>query len=481
MKKLSRFKILIKSLITFLVIGLSQQIAITEFNQASGQSTSPPNIVLIVIDDIGYGDLGIYGNKLHKTPNMDRLAVEGMIFTDFHTNGAVCSPTRAALMTGQYQQRSGVEHAIGFVKDEGMPLEKKTFAEMLSEAGYVNGIFGKWHLGHVELFGPNFQGFHESYVSNNTPDFHTHISRTGEYDWFKNHEVVHESGYLTHLVTEHSVNFIIENKNQPFFLYIPHVAVHFPFQGPDDPPHRTEGNNYHGTSRFGPLPESQYRRAYKEMLEEVDLSVGEVITALDELGLRGNTFIFVTSDNGAYHWNGYNYPFRGQKGDLFEGGHRVPAIANWPGKIQNGSISHEITMLMDLAPTIITIAGLGQPEEETFDGVDLSPVLFEEKGLEPRYLYWRFNNPYTNTASYAVRDESWKYIVHEDQKFLFNLNLDITESNNMINHFPKQASKLEKAYKEWLADIEPDEAVALEHVKNTFNKWKQGKEKRGND
>lgn len=220
-----------------------------------------PNIILIIIDDIGFGDLGIYGNHVHETPHLDQLAKEGILFTDFHANAPVCSPTRAALMTGKYQQRSGVEHAIGFVKNEGMPLEMNTFTERLSDAGYVNGIFGKWHLGHIELFGPNFQGFHESFVSNNTPDYHSHISRVGEYDWFKNHEAVKETGYLTHLVTEHSVNFIFENKNEPFFLYVPHLAVHFPFQGPHDPPHRSEGNSYLGSSRFGPLPESQYRRA----------------------------------------------------------------------------------------------------------------------------------------------------------------------------------------------------------------------------
>lgn len=468
---------------TILILLLHANLTITSKNPdkvSAGQpdlSTSP-NIVLIVIDDIGYGDLNIYGNHIHETPNLDQLAKEGMLFTDFHTNAPVCSPTRAALMTGKYQQRSGVEHAIGFVKNEGMPLEMNTFPEMLSDAGYVNGIFGKWHLGHIELFGPNFQGFHESFVSNNTPDYHSHISRIGEYDWFKNHETVEESGYLTHLVTEHSVNFIFENKNQPFFLYIPHIAVHFPFQGPNDPPHRSEGNSYHGSSRFGPLPESQYRRAYKEMLEEVDRSVGSIVDALNESGIRENTFIFVTSDNGAYHWNGYNYPLRGQKGDLFEGGHRVPAIANWPGQIPGGTVSNEITMLMDLAPTIISIAGLTLLEEDTFDGVDFSPVLFKEQALEPRVLFWRFNNPYTETRSYAVREGDWKYVVYEDQRFLFNLALDITESNNLINHFPDRAVRLEKKYQQWLEDVKKDESVALENVKNTYKEWVQINDKK---
>ena len=422
-------------------------------NNEKSNTGSPPNFVLILVDDLGYGDLGIYGNSDHHTPHMDALAREGMLFTDFYANAPVCSPTRAALMTGQYQQRSGVEHAIGFTMEEGMPLEKVTIAELLQDAGYVSGVFGKWHIGHVTLFGPNDQGFMHSRVSNNTPDYHTHISRVGEYDWYKDHEVKEESGYLTDLVTEHSVRFIHDKKEQPFFLFISHIAVHFPFQGPNDPAHRTPGKIWHHV-RLGPLPESQYRRAYREMVESVDQSVGDVVSTLDELGLRENTLVFVTSDNGAYHWVGSNYPLRGQKGDLYEGGIRVPAFANWPGRIASGQISNVQATTMDLAPTFLSLACLSLANEQFFDGVDLKDVLFENADLPHRTLFWRFNNPYTDTRSYAVRDGGWKYLVFEDQRYLFQLDIDITESNNLLTRYPKEAERLEKAYRTWLDDVE---------------------------
>jgi arylsulfatase A len=416
-------------------------------------SKASPNFILIVIDDLGYGDIGIYGNKNHLTPNIDKLAKEGLLLTDFHSNGSVCSPTRAALMTGQYQQRAGVEHAIGFNQEEGMPLEKITIAEMLRNKGYKSGVFGKWHLGHVNRFGPNDQGFDQSVVSNNTPDYHTHISREGEYDWYFNHEIAKEEGYLTDLVTKHSVRFIRENRDHPFFLFVSHPAVHFPFQGPDDPPHRTEGKTWHD-SKYGPLPESQYRRAYRDMLEAVDLSVGKVVEALNETDQRGNTLIFITSDNGAYSWVGSNFPYRGQKGDLFEGGHRVPAIANWPGHIAAGSISDATTMTMDIAPTLLSLAGMPNPENVIFDGVDMSPVFLGNGDIPQRLLFWRFNNPYDETKSFAVRHSGWKYVETEDQKYLFYLNGDPTESNNIIDFYQNKASRLHAAYQKWIKNLE---------------------------
>ncbi len=414
----------------------------------------PPNIVLIVIDDIGYGDLEIYGNERYRTPHMNQLAKEGMLFTDFHSNGAVCSPTRASIMTGQYQQRTGVEHAIGFTMDEGMPLAKKTIAEYLSERGYQCGVFGKWHLGHVELFGPNDQGFHESYVSNNTPDYHSHISRVGELDWYEDQQLKDEPGYLTTLVTDHSVNFIRRNVSQPFFLFISHIAAHFPFQGPDDPAHRKKGEVWH-QEKYGPLPESEYRRAYKDMIEAVDIGIGAIVKSLDDLGLRENTFIFITSDNGAYSWVGSNHPYRGEKGSLLEGGHRLPAIASWPGRIPKNSICDETIMTMDLAPTFISLAdsALDPGDKGQFDGVDLREVLFDGRELKERSLFWHFRNPYTNSYAYAVRMGGWKYLKENDNQYLFNLELDPTENTNLIGYYGEKAMEMELEFNAWVKDV----------------------------
>ncbi len=414
-------------------------------NESSGP---PPNIVLILIDDIGYNDLGCYGNELIPTPNIDKLAAEGMRMTDFHTNGAVCSPTRAALLTGQYQQRSGVESAIGFTKDVGVPLDKTTIAEALARAGYKSGVFGKWHVGHVSRFGPNDQGFGRSVVSNNSPDYHTHVSRVGDIDWFKDQERYEEEGYLTDLVTLHTNEFIEGNRDQPFFAFVSHIACHFPFQGPDDPPHRTVGSIWHDT-KYGPLPEEEYKRAYRDMLMAVDQSVGETVATLERLGLRENTLIFITSDNGAYSWVGSNAPFRGQKGDLFEGGHRVPAIVNWPGHVPAGSVSDATTMTMDLFPTFLQIAGIDQPDGVEFDGKDLSAVWLENEHLPGRTLFWRFNKLNIPEEAFAVREGKWKYMEKEDEPFLFNLQEDPGEKDNLAGNHPKMVDSFRRKFKNW--------------------------------
>ena len=432
-------------------------------DETARSSHQPPNIVLIVIDDLGYGDLGCYGSELHETPNIDALAKGGMRFADFHTNGPVCSPTRAAIMTGLYQQRSGIESAIGFVTDEGVSLEKVMISEILAEKGYACGVVGKWHLGWVGAYGPNDQGFAISYCSNNSPDYHTHVSRNGKVDWYKDHELHEESGYLTDLVTKHSRTFIEKNQEQPFFLFLSHPAIHFPFQGPSDPPFRTEGTLWHGNerilgqvqhdSKYGPLPPEEYKRAYKDMLESVDRSVGVIVEALDELGLRENTLIVVTSDNGAYSWVGSNGIYRGQKGDLFEGGHRVPGIFNWPGKIPKGSVSEETTTTMDLAPTFASLAGAADSEMGAFDGIDISPVLFDQVSLPPRTIFWRFNNSYTESHARAVRKGDWKYVLEEGQRYLFDLSEDPAERNNLASDYPERMEAMDAAYLHWEAEV----------------------------
>lgn len=431
--------------------------------EASSKTSRPPNIVMIVVDDLGYGDLACYGSVLHHTPNIDALADGGIRFADFHTNGPVCSPTRAALITGQYQQRSGIESAIGFVKDEGVPLEKVTIAEVLEQAGYTSGVVGKWHLGWVGSYGPNDQGFDLSYCSNNSPDYHSHVSRNGQVDWYKDHELYKETGYLTELVTKHSRDFIEANQRNPFFLFVSHPAIHFPFQGPSDPPFRTEGKLWHGNerisgqvqpdSKYGPLPPEEYKRAYKDMLEAVDHSVGAIVKSIDELGLRDRTLIMVTSDNGAYSWVGSNGIYRGQKGDLFEGGHRVPAIFNWPGRIPKGTVSHATVLTMDLAPTFASIAQIEEAEVPPFDGFDISPALFEQELLPLRTLFWRFNNSYTTTHARAVRIGDWKYVLEQGETYLFNLNDDPGEQVNLAHTKQDMVEQMEQAYLSWEQDV----------------------------
>lgn len=407
----------------------------------------PPNIVFILIDDLGYGDLACYGSARHATPHLDRLAAEGLRFTDFHSNGAVCSPTRAALLTGRYPQRSGIEAAIGFNREQGVPLAQTMIPELLAPAGYHCGVFGKWHVGHVSRFGPNDQGFHESQVSNNNPDYHSHVSRDGNVDWWRNQRLADEPGYLVERVTRHATRFIADNRSRPFFLYVPQLAVHFPFQGPRDPPHRTIGKTWDGEAKYGPLPRSEFPRAYREMIEAVDASVGAIVAAVDAAGLRERTLILVCSDNGAYAWVGSNGALRGQKGDLHEGGHRVPALARWPGRIAPGRVTAETALTMDVLPTLLAITGAPRSPGLRLDGVDLSPVLFQGARLPPRTLFWR------DADEKAVRRGPWKLVTRQARAELFNLTDDIGERDNRAAAQPALVRELQGELAAWERDV----------------------------
>lgn len=413
-----------------------------------------PNIIVILADDLGYGDLGCYGSARHRTPHLDRLAAEGLRFTDFHSNGAVCSPTRAALLTGQYPQRHGIEGAIGFNLVEGVPLDRRMIAEVLAPAGYHCGVFGKWHVGHVTRFGPNDQGFHESVCSNNNPDYHSHVSRDGKVDWWKDQRLADEPGYLVDVVTRHATRFLRDNQAQPFFLYVPQLAVHFPFQGPSDPPHRTTGRTWDGDSKYGPLPKKEFPRAYREMVEAFDATVGAIVATLDELRLRERTLIFVCSDNGAYAWVGSNGTLRGQKGDLYEGGHRVPAIANWPGAIAPGRVSDVTAMTMDLLPTFAALTGAALPVERRLDGVDLSGVLLRNESLAERPLFWR-----SEARVRAIRRGPWKLVASANRMELFNLAADAGETISLAARQPALVEELRGALAAWERDVGPQKQL----------------------
>lgn len=414
-----------------------------------GADETRPNIVMILIDDMGYADLSCYGSKTIRTPNIDRLAADGMRFTDFHSNGAVCSPTRAAFLTGRYPQRSGIEAAIGFVRDEGVPLEATMVSEVLRAASYRTAVFGKWHVGHVAHFGPNDQGFDQSRCSNNNPDYHSHVSRDGNVDWYKDQKLADEPGYLVDIVTKHATRFIAENKARPFFLYVPHLAGHFPYQGRSDPPHRTTGRTWDGDDRYGPLSKGERKRAYREMIEAVDDSVRQIVGALESAGVRERTLIVVNSDNGGYLSVSDNGPYRGEKGDLFEGGHRVAAIANWPGRIKAGVTSAVTAMTADLMPTFISIAKAPHPAGLVLDGVDLSGVLFRGESLPERALYWR------DADEKAVRLGPWKLIVQENGTSLFNLERDPGEARDLAAVEPERVRALGAKLTAWEADVGP--------------------------
>jgi len=405
-----------------------------------------PNIILIMADDLGYGDLGCYGGPV-ETPHIDALARGGMRFTDYHSNGAVCSPTRAALLTGRYQQRCGIDAVVtakGPARETGMAQKEITFAEVLKQRGYVTGLFGKWHVGYRVEFNPTKQGFDEfiGYVSGNV-DYHTHIDQADIADWWKGVEKVPEEGYVTDLVTEHAVDFLHRHKDEPFCLYLPHEAPHYPYQGRHDPPERLPGGRK-GVKAQGP----DIKRAYREMVEIMDQGVGRVVETVRKLGLEHNTLIFFCSDNGA-NKQGSNGPLNGFKGSLWEGGHRVPAIACWPGRIRPGTTCRQTVLGMDLFPTLASIANAEKPAGLNLDGADLLALLTEGGNLPDRTLFWAYKN------QQAVRKGPWKLLIQADAERLFNLDNDLGEQNDLATRHPDIAASLRAALVAWKRDVAP--------------------------
>jgi len=425
------------------------------------QNPKQPNIILILIDDLGYGDLGCYGNKLNNTPHIDRLSEEGLLLTDFHSNGPMCTPTRASLLTGMYQNRLG-EMFEGPLSgktqyDKGMPLEITTIAELLKSRGYATGMFGKWHLGYKLPFLPVNQGFDEFRgLGAGDGDHHSHIDRWGREDWWHNGSLDMENGYSVDLITQHSKEFITKNKDNPFFLYMAHLAIHFPWQGPNDPPHRQKGTSYED-DKWGIIPDRENVHPHvKAMVEAVDQSVGELIAMLKDLHLEENTLVIFTSDNGGYiHYNhefkniSSNGVLRGQKAEVYEGGHRVPFIAWWPGKIPAGTKSDQTAITMDLYPTFAELANIQPTGNQPLDGTSLTGLLFEDKRLPERTLFWKMDN------EIAVRQGPWKLVKLGDHPAeLYNLDQDISEANDLSKNEVLIVEQLFSTYSDWEMEMQ---------------------------
>ncbi len=410
-----------------------------------------PNFVIIMADDLGYGDIGCYGSDSIPTPNLDALAENGMKFTDYHSNGAVCSPTRAALVTGRYQQRSGISGVVTAAnhRDTGLAIAETTFADVLGKNGYATAIFGKWHLGYDPRFNPSHNGFDEfiGYVSGNV-DFFSHVDQAGYEDWWKQAELTPEEGYTTHLITKHGIRFIEESRDRPFCLYLPHEAPHYPYQGPNDSPIRELG---HAGAVHG--EREDIAAAYREMVVEMDKGVGEIVATLEKLGLAENTLVFFCSDNGA-NTKGDNGGLRGFKGQIWEGGHRVPAIASWPGKIAAGSTTDTTALSMDLFPTMLDAAGIEIDPELALDGVSLLPTLTQQGQVADRTLFWDVGR------GVAARKGPWKYVVERPKGKkgakaddpiveLYDLSKDLAEKSPVEND--EVSAELKAALEAWQA------------------------------
>lgn len=418
----------------------------TLFLLSFAYSNTQPNIVVILADDLGYGSLGCYGNQQARTPHIDKLAANGIKFTDFHSNGALCTPTRAALMTGRYQQRcawvADSELSPLFREQRkknpvqrwawGISTEEITIPKLLHAVGYQTAIIGKWHLGYDEKFHPlnfgftNFRGFIGGGV-----DYHTHVATHGkqQLDWWKDRKIENETGYTTDLLSKHAKEFIVHHKARPFFLYIAHATPHSPWQ----------------VRQINAGKADAIR--YQEMIETLDESVGVIISTLREHQLEENTLVIFCSDNGpqgprAFPANGV---LQGKKGSLLEAGHRVPCIASWPGKIPRGITSSVSAMTMDFLPTFANLASATIPKNHLIDGVDLLPTLTKQSPTPERTLHWKHGD------AWALRKGPWKAIgKNTTVTMLFDLSSDIAEKKNLLNDHPTIASELLILHQKWV-------------------------------
>jgi arylsulfatase A-like enzyme len=420
--------------------------------QAPPDRSQRPNVVLIITDDVGYGDFGAYGVTDIRTPNVDRLAREGVRLTDFYA-APVCTPTRAMLMTGRYQQRVGLEIALpsNGPRDGGLRPTGRTLPQLLKNNGYATGLVGKWHLGWRPEFSPNEHGFDYFFgFKSGAIDFYTHEAASGLEDLYENEKPVRVDGYMTDLITARAVRFIEQHATEPFFLDVSYNAAHWPFQPPDHPS-KAPRVALLQLPTDDPPPT---RRDYAAMLERADAGVGHILQTLATLGLDRNTLVIFTNDNGG-EWLSRNTPLSRSKGTVWEGGIRVPAILRWPGRLPAGRTSTQPGIVMDLTMSILAATNTPVPPDARLEGVDLLPVLAGQAPPVERTLFWR-----TQTEK-AVRRGDWKLLVDGSLVFLFNLREDISERNDRARDRADLVRTLRPLIDAWEADVNAERKALL--------------------
>jgi len=411
-----------------------------------------PNFVFFLVDDLGWRDVGCYGTKFYETPHIDRLAAEGMRFTDAYAACPVCSPTRASILTGKYPARLHLTDWIAGHNQPNaklripdwtkyLPLEEVTIAEALKPAGYATASIGKWHLG-GEPYYPDKQGFDLNVggtAKGQPPRYFSPYSIPTLADGPKGE-------YLTDRLADEAEKFIEQNRDRPFFLYLPHFAVHTPIQGKEEI-----------TAKYAAKPPDgdQKNATYAAMIESVDESVGCVMKKLDALGLADRTVVFFMSDNGGLAGVTSNAPLRAGKGTLYEGGIREPMIIKWPGVVRSGTTASTPVTSTDFYPTILEMAGLPLKPEQHVDGLSLVPLLKESGPLRRDTLYWHYPHYHRTTPAGALRHGDWKLIEYfEDGHVeLYNLKEDLSETKDLAAAMPEKTHELQKMLAEWRRSV----------------------------
>ena len=437
-----------------------------------------PNIIIIISDDQGYADVGFHGSKEIFTPNIDRIASNGVVFTQGYVSYAVCSPSRAGLITGKYQNRFGYTRNILLApKDSlmGLPLSEQTLPDVLNNVDYKTKAIGKWHLGAHESLVPERRGFDEFFgfligghryfpedltlndLSEARRQMDGYITRI-----YDNGKRIDTKKYLTEELSDNAVKFIEDNSSDPFFLYLSYNAPHTPLQA--------TAMDLERNSHI----EVEKRRTYAAMVSSMDDGIGLILDKLEEKKITDNTIVIFFSDNGGVEW--YNFSdngiLRGIKGDFYEGGIRVPFTMQWPSKIKPGTIFDKPIIALDVFATVASAASAEKYIRNDIDGVDILPYITGEKsGLPHKYLYWQ--NPDKDID--VVRDERYKYIRIEEEEYIFDLKNDISEEKNIINSSKPIYDRLKSQFKEWEKEmIDPvfmDLGMGREYNKLNPDRW----------
>jgi arylsulfatase A-like enzyme len=420
---------------------------------ANAQAPDRPNVVLIITDDVGYGDIGSYGAPDIKTPNIDSLAKNGTRFTDFYA-APNCSPTRAALISGRYQQRSRIENPLGAARgpagEQGLRATGRSLPQLLKNSGYRTALIGKWHLGYKKEFSPQAHGFDYFFgFKSGLIDYYQHTDQSGDHDLFENEAPAHVEGYSTDLFTERSVKFIEENDGRPFFLEVAFNAAHWPFQVPDHP--SVAPNN----ARFVQPQEdpTNTRRDYAAIVERADRGVGQILAALERRGLTRNTLVIYTQDNGG-EWLSRNAPLFHRKNTVWEGGIRVPAILRWPGRVPAGRTSAQVGIVMDLTATILAVTSATVPADSRLEGINLIPLLQPGAARAERTLFFRVTQQ--GRRQRAVRQGDWKLLLDGGASMLFNVASDVGERNDLASQRTDLVQKLFPLIGAWEQDVDAE-------------------------
>lgn len=434
---------------TTFLSGAVRSATANSLQRASSNRESRPNIVFILPDDLGWGDLSCYGRPDYRTPNIDLLASQGTKFTDAYSASAVCTPTRCGYITGRYPARYRIgleEPLISTNSNVGLEPDQHSVASLLKQRGYNTALIGKWHLGFRPEWGPNAHGFEEFFgILAGAGDYFLHKNGLGKPDLYENLTPVDHNGYITDLLTERAVNYVKRPRSVPFFLSLQYTAPHWPWQGP-------KGGETLTFTDKKPEPAIMSGggslKLYAQMMKSLDDGVGRVMQSIRAAGIDRKTLVIFTSDNGGERFS-YLWPFSGRKGDLLEGGIRVPAIVRWPGVVPANRVTHQMAITMDWTATIVAAGKADATAGHSFDGIDLLPIVKGTSGVVDRTFFWRI---YSRDA---VRDGKWKYVRDGEVRRLFDLSLDQREQADFSEKHPEVLQRLMKEFDKWNEQMLP--------------------------